>query len=91
MVLSGAFGEGHIPTDGIRELARICKPGGFVILVMREEYLFYVNEYMNRLEPLMKKMECEENIWQSVSRLQVENYSFRKNGIVFVFKKKLND
>ena len=87
VVLSGAFGEGHIPSEGVRELARICKPGGHVILVIREEYLDYVAEYKDRLEPLMQKMADEEKTWKSVARMQVENYSFRKNGIVFVYQK----
>jgi hypothetical protein len=26
-VISGGMGEGHIPTDGLYELARIVKPG----------------------------------------------------------------
>jgi hypothetical protein len=83
---AGALGEGHIPTDGIREFARLTKPGGNVILVIREEYLEYVKEYAGRLEPLMNKM-VEEGIWTQKLRFQVPRYSFNKTGIVFVFTK----
>lgn len=84
---SGSFGEGHIPAEGIRELIRVVKPGGFIINVMRKEYLNYVKDYAGRLEPLMDKLEREENLWSSVAKFDVDNYSFNKSGQIFVFKK----
>ncbi len=86
IVLAGAFGEGHIKCDALVELARLAKPNGYVILIMREEYLSYVSEYVNRLEPKMKQLEMN-NVWKLVNRTVVENYSFKKNGILFVFEK----
>lgn len=84
--MAGAFGEGHIPTNGARELVRIVKSGGLVIIVMRKEYLTYVAEYVDRLEPLFKLLE-NEGIWSRLADFNVENYSFNKTGRVFVFQK----
>jgi hypothetical protein len=86
IVLAGAFGEGHIKCDALLELIRLAKPNGFIILIMREEYLSYVTEYVNRLEPKMEQLEVE-NVWKKVSKSVVENYSFKKNGLVYVFEK----
>lgn len=85
-VLSGAFGEGHIPCEGVKEIARIIKPNGKIILVMRKEYLSYVKEYENKLEPLISKM-VDEGVWSQLARFEVENYSFDKTGLIYVFKK----
>ena len=57
-----------------------------MVLVMREEYLSYVPEYKDRLEPHMCDMEAA-GIWTLTTRTTVPNYSFRKNGVVFVFSK----
>ncbi|RNA26952.1 Williams-Beuren syndrome chromosomal region 27 -like isoform X2 [Brachionus plicatilis] len=85
-VLSGAFGEGHIPCEGVREIARLVKPNGYIILVMRKEYLSYVKEYENKLEPLMNGM-VDEGVWSKHACFEVENYSFDKTGLIYVFKK----
>ena len=86
MVLAGALGEGHIPSEGVNEFARLVKKDGIVIIVMRKEYLTYVKEYIDRLVPMMDKLESD-GIWSTIMRLDVPNYSFNKTGIVFVYKK----
>ena len=86
IVLAGAFGEGHIQSEGVIEFARLAKKGGFVIIVMRKEYLTYVEEYVDRLVPLMDKLE-KDGVWTNVVKLDVPNYSFNKTGIVFVYQK----
>lgn len=86
LVLAGALGEGHIPSEGVNEFARLVKKDGLIIIVMRKEYLSYVKEYTDRLVPMMDKLE-NEGIWSSVVRLDVPNYSWNKTGIVFVFRK----
>jgi hypothetical protein len=82
VVIAGGFGEGHIPCEGLKELARLAKPKGnsknnnylfivlfyrfflnicfhlgLVVIVMRKEYLSYVKDYVNRLEPLMNELQ----------------------------------
>nr|KAG5707663.1 hypothetical protein BaRGS_031045 [Batillaria attramentaria] len=83
-VISGGMGEGHIPTAGLYQLARVVKPGGLVCIVMREEYLQHVAEYRDRLEALMKEMEVA-GTWKLHSRTIVPKYSFDNNGVVFMF------
>jgi hypothetical protein len=65
----------------------LVKSGGLVIIVMRKEYLVDVEEYANKLEPFMKKL-TEDQVWTSLARIEVPNYSFKKPGIVYIFRKK---
>lgn len=53
---------------------------------MRKEYLSYVKEYENKLEPLMNGM-VDEGVWSKRACFEVENYSFDKTGLIYVFKK----
>jgi len=85
LVISGGMGEGHIPRSGLLEMIRIVKPGGLVVIVMREEYLSYVKEYVGRLEPMMETLQVD-GAWSRQERTVVPNYSFGKNGVVFVYK-----
>ncbi|KAL5006858.1 hypothetical protein ScPMuIL_015664 [Solemya velum] len=85
VVVSGGMGEGHIPCKAIPEMIRIAKPGGLVCIVMREEFLSYVKEYIDRLEPLFKKLE-EEGKWQSISRIIVPRFYCNKDGVIFQYK-----
>lgn len=54
---------------------------------MRREYLKYVTEYTDKLEPLMNKLE-QENKWDFIERREVTNYSFDRDGILFKFRVK---
>ncbi|KAG8240442.1 hypothetical protein J437_LFUL003156 [Ladona fulva] len=82
---AGGMGEGHMPVTAIDEMIRIVKPGGLIVIVMREEYLSYVNEYVNKLEPHLSSLVAEGKC-EKVSRTVVPNYCFNKNGVVFVYK-----
>ncbi|KAJ8316980.1 hypothetical protein KUTeg_004884, partial [Tegillarca granosa] len=84
-VIAGGMGEGHIPCVALYEMIRIVKPGGKIIIVMRQEYLEYVGDYKDALEPLMKQLEADGK-WDLISRTVVPNYSFNKNGVVFKFQ-----
>ncbi|CAL4133506.1 unnamed protein product [Meganyctiphanes norvegica] len=85
VVLSGGMGEGHIPVAGIDDMVRMTKSGGLVIIVMRKEYLEYVEEYKGKLEPYMEELEKLKK-WQKIGRREVEGYSFGKTGLVFTYK-----
>ena len=52
---------------------------------MREEYLSYVAEYVDRLEPFMQQL-VEQGAWTREERTVVPKYSFGKNGVVFVYR-----
>ncbi|XP_021375851.1 Williams-Beuren syndrome chromosomal region 27 protein-like isoform X1 [Mizuhopecten yessoensis] len=82
---SGGMGDGHIPCEALYEIIRIVKSGGYVVIAMREEYLYNVPEYKDRLEPLMAKLEAQGK-WVNVERRVVPNYAFKKNGLIFIYK-----
>ena len=54
---------------------------------MRKEYLKYVAEYVDRLEPLMHKLE-QDNKWKMLDKREVSNYAFNRAGLVFRFRVK---
>jgi len=85
LVIAGGMGEGHIPVGAVDEMIRVVKPGGTVFIVMREEYLSYVQEYVGKLEPYMEALQ-EKGFWKQVSRNIVPSYSFNKTGVVFNYE-----
>ena len=56
-----------------------------MVIVMRLEYLSYVEEYKDKLEPLMSTLE-EKRVWKKIKRTIVPSYSFQKDGVVFVYQ-----
>ena len=54
---------------------------------MRKEYLRYVEEYVDRLEPLIGRLQ-QENKMELLERKEVTNYSFDRDGVVFKIKVK---
>ena len=57
-----------------------------MIVVLREEYLDYVKDYKDKLEPEMESMVTDAT-WKRLERSVVPNYSFNKNGVLYVFEK----
>ncbi|KAK4324860.1 hypothetical protein Pmani_004510 [Petrolisthes manimaculis] len=58
----GGMGYNHIPYTGVLEFVRFAKPGGLVMICMRqdeEDYLTQLKEYMNSLE--------EQQLWKKVN------------------------
>ncbi|XP_060074070.1 methyltransferase-like protein 27 [Ylistrum balloti] len=82
---SGGMGQGHIPASALWEMLRITRKGGFIILVMREEYLRHP-EYDGILEVLMENME-ETGKWKMIKKRIIPKYFEEKEGVVFVFEK----
>ncbi|KAJ8307733.1 hypothetical protein KUTeg_014715 [Tegillarca granosa] len=85
VVSAGGFGDGHIPIEALYEMIRIVKPEGIIVIVMRQEYLENTEAYKDKLETLMKKIE-NNGLWKKINRRVVEEYSFSKTGIIFVYK-----
>ena len=50
------IGEGLIPVAGMPEFARVVKPRGYCVIVMRETYLMSIAEYKSRLKPKFEQM-----------------------------------
>ncbi|XP_028321913.1 methyltransferase-like protein 27 isoform X2 [Gouania willdenowi] len=90
VVIAGALSVGHVPVNAIRELCRVCKPGGFVCMTSRcgEDNL----EYKADLEAEIKKMK-EEKLWTKVAVSQVEKWEKATtsdsyiSGTVYFYKK----
>ncbi|KAL3836906.1 hypothetical protein ACJMK2_022312 [Sinanodonta woodiana] len=85
LTVSAGFGEGHIPCSALHEMVRIVKPGGVICLVTREEHLRAVEEYRNRLEPLMQTLE-EQGKWKRVCRQIFPGFFLDKEGILWKYK-----
>lgn len=84
VVCSGGFGSGHIPASALKEMIRITKPGGMIVVVMREEYL-NIPEYSDSLEPLMKQLQ-NEGLWMCIERSVVHKYFCDKHGVIFRYR-----
>ncbi|XP_042871010.1 demethylmenaquinone methyltransferase-like [Penaeus japonicus] len=87
VIVAGGMGEGHIPVEGLDDMIDMAKPGGEVIIVMRKEYLDYVEEYKDKLEPYMDQL-SQKGKWTKVERKIVPNYSYQKDGVIFIYKVK---
>jgi len=85
LVIAGGMGEGHIPVNAIDEMIRLVKSGGKIVIVMREEYLSYVSEYVDKLEPYMQELE-KKGYWKQLSREILPEYSFNKNGVIYTYE-----
>ncbi|XP_022340016.2 methyltransferase-like protein 27 isoform X2 [Crassostrea virginica] len=84
VVCSGGFGSGHIPSGALKEFIRITKPGGVVVVVMREEFL-NIPEYGDNLETLMKQFQ-NEGLWMCIERSVVQKYFCEKTGVIFRYR-----
>ncbi|XP_060074072.1 methyltransferase-like protein 27 [Ylistrum balloti] len=82
---SGGMGQSHIPAGALWEMLRITRKGGFIILVMREEYLRHP-VYDGILEVLMENMEKTRK-WKMIKKRIISKYFAEKEGVVFVFEK----
>ncbi|XP_060080070.1 methyltransferase-like protein 27 [Ylistrum balloti] len=85
VMVSGGMGEGHIPCAAAAEMIRIVKPGGFVIIAMREAYLSNVKDYDGKLDNHFLKLQ-DEGRWKMCSRTVVPKYSFDNNGVIYKFQ-----
>ncbi|GFO40691.1 Williams-Beuren syndrome chromosomal region 27 protein [Plakobranchus ocellatus] len=85
VVITGSFGPGHIPCAAIPEAVRIVKPGGFFLNCMREEYLYDVPEYKDRLVPLLQDLEKQGRI-QKLEWTVYPKHFHGKDGIRMIYK-----
>ncbi|MPC66763.1 hypothetical protein E2C01_060916 [Portunus trituberculatus] len=63
----------------------LVSPGGFVIIVMREENLVTVEAYRDKLEPHMDSL-VERGYWTRVTRKVVPYYFCDKDGLVLTYR-----
>ncbi|CAH1237838.1 B4GALNT2 [Branchiostoma lanceolatum] len=80
-----AFAPGHLKEECLPELIRVVKPGGHIVITFREEYLHTVENYRDRLEPCMARLQ-QEGLWERVTREVFPKFYEDKDGITFVYK-----
>ncbi|CAH1240917.1 WBSCR27 [Branchiostoma lanceolatum] len=80
-----AFAAGHLKEDCLPELIRVVKPGGYIVITFREEWLHHYEDYKDKLEPAMARLQ-DQGLWERVSREIFPNYYPGKNGITIVHK-----
>ncbi|XP_035824782.1 demethylmenaquinone methyltransferase [Aplysia californica] len=83
VTLCGGMGQNMMPCAGVYEMIRVVKPGGYVVNLFREEILLSVEEYMDRLEPLMESLETQGK-WKRLSRERYPEYQVDRVGIINV-------
>ncbi|XP_072044225.1 methyltransferase-like protein 27 [Amphiura filiformis] len=86
LVCCGSFVPGHLNQSCFPEMIRIVKPGGIIVISMREEYLWTAKEFQNnQLEEAIQDMVAQEK-WNLVARKPCEGFFHDKTGVTFVFK-----
>ncbi|OWF55070.1 uncharacterized protein LOC110464707 [Mizuhopecten yessoensis] len=68
----------------IREMIRVTKPGGIIIMTLRTETL-YSNLYRDKLLPLFDKLQSD-GVWEQLERSQFK-YMHGVEGQLFVYRK----
>ena len=85
LTVSAGFGEGHIPCRALHEMIRVVKPGGIIVIVTRHQHLESVEEYRDKLEPLMDKLETEKK-WKKLERRIFDGFFLDKSGILWKYE-----
>ncbi|KAH3701852.1 demethylmenaquinone methyltransferase-like isoform X1 [Dreissena polymorpha] len=85
LTVSAGLGEGHIPCCALYEMVRVVKPGGRIVIVTRAQHLETVEEYRDRLEPLMDRLEVEGK-WQKLERKIFPGFFLDKEGILWKYQ-----
>ncbi|KAK7099885.1 methyltransferase-like protein 27 isoform X1 [Littorina saxatilis] len=83
-VLVGVVGHGHLPCAAFEEMARLVKPGGYIVNCMREAYLHEIPEYIQNWEPMIARLE-KEGKWKVVKMERYKNHFIGKDGLLTVF------
>lgn len=62
-----------------------CDLGGRIVIVTRAEHLTAVEEYRDRLEPLMKQLE-DQGKWRQLERTIFQGFFLDKEGILLKYE-----
>ncbi|RUS75290.1 hypothetical protein EGW08_016956 [Elysia chlorotica] len=82
LTICGSVGTNMVPPEGMYEMQRLVKPGGYVINVVRRETVLESPGFKDKLEPMMQQMEADGK-WRLVSRVDFPDYLVDKPGVVF--------
>ncbi|KAK2172822.1 hypothetical protein NP493_926g02040 [Ridgeia piscesae] len=82
--MAGGLVSGHVKLEAFEELARITKPGGYVVVSLRDEVRQTVTEYTDLDRTFAAYV--RRGMWEKVSETITENYYMGRDGVVFVFR-----
>lgn len=82
VVTAGCFLPGYMPPDSLKQLAKIAKPGGRVVISLRSSVLDSMGEYSQQLCAHLEEMKSS---WVEVERTEHPNYYLKNPGTVLVF------
>jgi len=72
LVGAGLFAPGHVNPDALPEMIRVMKPGGLILLVIREEWLKKSAAHVG-MEDVMKGLELAGK-WKQLKRIVIPDY-----------------
>lgn len=85
IVSSGALGNGHVPCGAFKEMIRLVKPGGYIVMATTPTHIKEDAEYRGKLEPFMAELETN-GAWKFVKREVVPKYKCTTDGVVLVYQ-----
>lgn len=86
LVSCGSFSPESLNQSCFPDIARIVKPGGIIVIIIREDYLRTVDDFNdNKFEDAIREL-VDRNAWTLVSRQTHERFLKDLRGLVFVFK-----
>lgn len=85
-VCSGGFAKGHLPTNCIKEIIRLVKPGGVIVLCYREDLPKTVEEYKD-LPDIMEQLE-RQGLWKLTDKQKLLDYYKESEitGVILTYK-----
>ncbi|KAK3772358.1 hypothetical protein RRG08_031382 [Elysia crispata] len=82
LTICASMGVNMVPPEGIYEMHRLVKPGGYIVNVLRQETVEEIEGFKDKLEPMMHQMEADGK-WKLLSRVVFPDYLVDQGGVVF--------
>jgi len=86
VIMCGGFAAGHVPLSSLHTMARLCKPGGFLINSMTKQYADFVDEYKH-IDQYIEELE-RDGVWSISFRRILQNYTKGNQGLVHAMQVK---
>ncbi|KAK7494913.1 hypothetical protein BaRGS_00013792 [Batillaria attramentaria] len=85
VVLVGVAGPKHLPLEAFNEMIRLVKPGGYIVNLMRADYLDKCPEYAGQWEPMVQE-HVKKGDWRLVERKRYPCHFYDREGFMEVFR-----
>ncbi|GFR97993.1 Williams-Beuren syndrome chromosomal region 27 protein [Elysia marginata] len=82
LTICASMGVNMVPPEGIYEMHRLVKPGGYIINVLRQETVEKIEGFKDKVEAMMQQMEADGK-WKLLSREVFPDYLVDQGGVVF--------